>query len=174
MHACAGPHLDPFTEDLVTEMVKRLDGVKLIPTHYHTAKGQSTFVLDSFPWLGDVLDGALFYYIGGCDATGLSEFETQIMQFDASLAVASKQKQLHVGLYFSHMGGCDNNGTTVPPAAFAYDSLDLVLELATNGSTKALHGGHVYTFEIPTGPSPCRTSIPQDKGCIVRELFSMF
>ena len=40
----------------------------------------------------------------------------------------------------------------MPPAAFAYESLDLVLQLATNGSTKALHGGHVYTFEVPTGP----------------------
>ena len=26
------------------------------------------------------------------------------------------------------MGGCDNNGTTVPPPAFAYDSLDMVLD----------------------------------------------
>ena len=67
---------------------------KFIPTHYHSAKGQSTFVLDSFPWLTEILDGALFYYLGSCDAAALPDFAAQIAQFDAKLAAASKQ--LHV------------------------------------------------------------------------------
>jgi hypothetical protein len=109
-----GPGLNPFTEELVTLMVGRLHAgnVQFIPTHYHSAKGQSAFVLDAFPWLAPVLDGALFYYMGDCDAGALPDFASQIRQFDAALAAASKQ--LHVGLYFSHMGGCDNNGTTSP------------------------------------------------------------
>ena len=170
-----GPDLDPFSQDLVTTIVERLHAgdVKFIPTHYHSAKGQRTFVLDSFPWLVTKLDGALFYYIGDCNDAALPDFAAQIGQFDTKLSVASKQ--LHVGLYFSHMGGCDNNGTTVPPPAFAYDSLDMVLQLATNGSTKALHGAHVYTFEVPSGP--CDATHPAsslDKGCLVRNLFSKF
>lgn len=67
-------------------------------------------------------------------------------------------------------------GTTVPPPAFAYESLDLVLQLATNGSTHSLHGAHVYTFEVPSGA--CSASlgggVPHDKGCIVRELFGKY
>jgi hypothetical protein len=162
-----GPQLNPFTEELVQVMVNRLHAgnVKFIPTHYHSAKDQSTFVLESFPWLAKVLDGALFYYTGECAATALPDFATQIGQFDAKLAQANKQ------LYFSHMGGCNNNGTTVPPPLFAYESLDMVLQLATNGSTRALHGAHIYTTEVPTGPCPPDS---EDKGCIVRELFGKF
>lgn len=93
-----GPDLEPFTEELVTTIVERLHagGVKFIPTHYHSAKGQSAFVLDSFPWLAEKLDGALFYYLGSCDDAALPDFAAQIGQFDTKLAAASKQ--LHVGL----------------------------------------------------------------------------
>jgi hypothetical protein len=73
--------------------------------------------------------------------------------------------------YFSHMGGCNNDGTTVPPPLFAYESLDMVLQLVTNGSTRALHGAHIYTTEVPTGPYPPDS---EDEGCIVRELFGKF
>lgn len=157
-------------------MVSRLHsgGVKFIPTHYHSAKGQSTFVLDSFPWLTQTLDGALFYFLGECSDSALPDFATQIAQFDTKLAAASN-KQLHVGLYFSHMGGCNNNNTTVPPPAFAHDSLEMVLQLATNGSSEVLRGAHIYTFEVPRGP--CDTSDPAsslDKGCLVRDLFSKY
>jgi hypothetical protein len=171
-----GPDLQPFSKDLVTTIVGRLHsgGVKFIPTHYHAAKGQRGFVLDNFPWLADVLDGALFYYIGDCADTALPDFGAQIQEFDAKLTAASKQ--LHVGVYFSHQGGCNVNGSTVPPPAFTYDALDMVLQLATNGSTNALRGSHIYTFEVPRGPCAAATppSSQPDKGCIVRDLFSKF
>ena len=56
-------------------------------------------------------DGALFYPLGPCNASEIVELKKEIEQFSAKLQPAGKA--LHVGMYFSHMGGCDNNHTSV-------------------------------------------------------------
>ena len=51
------------------------------------------------------LDGALFYPLGPCNASEIVELKREMEQFSVKLQPAGKA--LHVGMYFSHMGGCE-------------------------------------------------------------------
>jgi hypothetical protein len=123
--------------------------VQLIPTHYYGGPGKNNFVLRKYPWLVDVTDGVLFYFMdmkhgqqiceasplcgkikppkacgfkclfGSCAEASLPNLADEIDDFRGALPHGHA---LHVGIYWSGYSSC---GTPSPECESKCDFLAL-------------------------------------------------
>jgi hypothetical protein len=200
-------NMDDFAVSLTTDFTEQHAGairdalhgdgstpvVKFIPTFYYDTNngepgGSTEFILNQYPWVGNVTDGVLFYFQnrkGGQDVCRNSQecgknpsksywaclwdtcaeasLPTGLASEVADFAAAMPDgHELHVGLYFSGYGAGPTKAT--PSATYAHDALKEVLE------TKQVSGATVYTLKRPHAACPDRA----DEGCIVQEIFGTF